>query len=727
MIPVSLSLNNFMCYRVEAPTLQLDGVPLACLCGPNGHGKSALLDAITWVLWGEARGRRQDQLVYQGEQEMQVTLVFDVQETRYRVMRRHARGTRSRQGTSSLELQVYSGDGPDGNSGEHFRPITGNSIGETQAKIQRLLNMNHDTFINSAFLVQGRADEFTRASPTHRKDVLAKVLGLGLYDRLEERAKSIAREQNVQARSLKLELEGLSQQMASKAEHQQALAWVQGQLAEVHTLVEARAKELEDMRRSVEHLRSRGEEADTLRRQVLDYQRQLSVLEDQASKRHVRLEEYQGKAQRGPLVERELLPVRAELEALHGQEEALSPRRDRLQDISKEVHRLRSENARLKQEMEELRTKVDLLEREGASPRCPLCNTELGPEGCQHLANSYETQGKEKARTHRENAAIIQRLEAEAQTLQGELSQAEEGLRRRRKEGEDRILALEKELHEATLAGELIATEADALALDGDMIRSRRAELEAALERKRAIEEMVRGLPTLEGQLQQKEHEHRELAERRESLLRQQGALEQQLRTIAQQEQAVKEKAERLKGVQQGVSIYEELGRAFGKSGVQALLIEATISRLEEEANRLLARMTDHRMTVKLETQRERRLRPEAEPLETLDIFIADELGTRDYQMFSGGEAFRINFALRIALSKLLAWRSGAPLPTLFIDEGFGTQDAAGREKILDVIRAIQDDFQRIIVITHMDEIKEAFPVRIEVSKGEGGATFTMN
>ena len=727
MIPVSLSLNNFMCYRVEAPTLQLDGVPLACLCGPNGHGKSALLDAITWVLWGEARGRRQDQLVYQGEQEMQVTLVFDVQETRYRVMRRHARGTRSRQGTSSLELQVYSGDGPDGNSGEHFRPITGNSIGETQAKIQRLLNMNHDTFINSAFLVQGRADEFTRASPTHRKDVLAKVLGLGLYDRLEERAKSIAREQNVQARSLKLELEGLSQQMASKAEHQQALAWVQGQLAEVHTLVEARAKELEDMRRSVEHLRSRGEEADTLRRQVLDYQRQLSVLEDQASKRHVRLEEYQGKAQRGPLVERELLPVRAELEALHGQEEALSPRRDRLQDISKEVHRLRSENARLKQEMEELRTKVDLLEREGASPRCPLCNTELGPEGCQHLANSYETQGKEKARTHRENAAIIQRLEAEAQTLQGELSQAEEGLRRRRKEGEDRILALEKELHEATLAGELIATEADALALDGDMIRSRRAELEAALERKRAIEEMVRGLPTLEGQLQQKEHEHRELAERRESLLRQQGALEQQLRTIAQQEQAVKEKAERLKGVQQGVSIYEELGRAFGKGGVQALLIEATISRLEEEANRLLARMTDHRMTVKLETQRERRLRPEAEPLETLDIFIADELGTRDYQMFSGGEAFRINFALRIALSKLLAWRSGAPLPTLFIDEGFGTQDAAGREKILDVIRAIQDDFQRIIVITHMDEIKEAFPVRIEVSKGEGGATFTMN
>jgi DNA repair exonuclease SbcCD ATPase subunit len=53
-----------------------------------------------------------------------------------------------------------------------------------------------------------------------------------------------------------------------------------------------------------------------------------------------------------------------------------------------------------------------------------------------------------------------------------------------------------------------------------------------------------------------------------------------------------------------------------------------------------------------------------------------------NYEMFSGGEAFRINFAIRIALSKLLARRAGAPLPTLVIDEGFGTQDNLGLEKI---------------------------------------------
>ncbi len=94
--------------------------------------------------------------------------------------------------------------------------------------------------------------------------------------------------------------------------------------------------------------------------------------------------------------------------------------------------------------------------------------------------------------------------------------------------------------------------------------------------------------------------------------------------------------------------------------------------------------------------------------------------------MFSGGEAFRINFAIRIALSKLLARRAGAPLPTLIIDEGFGTQDASGIEKIKEAINSIQDDFDKILVITHMEELKDAFPTRIEVIKTAQGSTLQL-
>jgi DNA repair protein SbcC/Rad50 len=206
--------------------------------------------------------------------------------------------------------------------------------------------------------------------------------------------------------------------------------------------------------------------------------------------------------------------------------------------------------------------------------------------------------------------------------------------------------------------------------------------------------------------------------------------LEHQLDAITAAEVLLKQQEQDRKDLAEESSAYGELALAFGKGGVQALLIEAAIPRLEDEANDLLKQMTDGRMSLKLETQRARKTGKGAdgsESVETLDVVVSDELGTRNYEMYSGGERFRVDFALRIALSKLLAWRAGAPLPTLFIDEGFGTQDADGRDRVLDVIKAIEDRFQRILVITHLEEIKEAFPVRIEVSRTNSGSTFALS
>ncbi len=170
--------------------------------------------------------------------------------------------------------------------------------------------------------------------------------------------------------------------------------------------------------------------------------------------------------------------------------------------------------------------------------------------------------------------------------------------------------------------------------------------------------------------------------------------------------------------------IYRDLAQAFGKKGIQALLIEMALPEIETEANRLLGRMTDNRMHVKIETQRQTK---KGDVMETLDINISDELGMRNYEMFSGGEAFRINFAIRIALSKLLAKRAGAPLPTMVIDEGFGTQDSTGIEKLKEAINSIQEDFDKILIITHLDELKDAFPTRIDVIKTANGSTLEVS
>jgi exonuclease SbcC len=148
--------------------------------------------------------------------------------------------------------------------------------------------------------------------------------------------------------------------------------------------------------------------------------------------------------------------------------------------------------------------------------------------------------------------------------------------------------------------------------------------------------------------------------------------------------------------------------------------VEQAIPEVQDEANRLLGKMTDGRMALALQTQREKKSGKGI--IETLDIKVADELGTRNYEMFSGGEAFRINLALRIALSRLLVRRAGAALPTLIIDEGFGTQDASGRDKLVEAINSIQNDFEKIFVITHLEELKDAFPVRIVVTKTDQGS-----
>ncbi|MCY4654613.1 MAG: SMC family ATPase, partial [Dehalococcoidia bacterium] len=172
--------------------------------------------------------------------------------------------------------------------------------------------------------------------------------------------------------------------------------------------------------------------------------------------------------------------------------------------------------------------------------------------------------------------------------------------------------------------------------------------------------------------------------------------------------------------------LYEELSIAFGRNGIQALIIEDALPQIENDSNDLLGRLTDNRMSLKLQLVDGRRIRGSDALTEEMSIDISDEMGTRAYETFSGGEAFRINFALRIALSRLLARRSGAPLPILFIDEGFGSQDAAGQERLIEAIQSIRDDFDKIVVITHVEGIKEAFDTRIQVQKTDMGSTFEI-
>jgi exonuclease SbcC len=174
------------------------------------------------------------------------------------------------------------------------------------------------------------------------------------------------------------------------------------------------------------------------------------------------------------------------------------------------------------------------------------------------------------------------------------------------------------------------------------------------------------------------------------------------------------------------VSQYKQLERAFGKDGVPALLIEQALPQVEARANEILDRLSGGNMSVRFVTQAAYKDRHREDLRETLDIQISDGAGPRDYEMFSGGEAFRVNFAVRLALSDVLAKRAGARLQTLVIDEGFGSQDALGRQRLIEAINLVRSDFEKILVITHIDELKDAFPNRIEVEKTDRGSVVSV-
>jgi len=178
--------------------------------------------------------------------------------------------------------------------------------------------------------------------------------------------------------------------------------------------------------------------------------------------------------------------------------------------------------------------------------------------------------------------------------------------------------------------------------------------------------------------------------------------------------------------IQKQIGRHRTLERAFGKDGVPALLIEQALPQIEDRANELLDRLSDGQMSIRFATQAEYKDKKRDDLRETLDIQISDAAGIRNYEMYSGGEAFRVNFAIRLALSKILAQRKGARLQTLVIDEGFGSQDIQGRQRLIEAINLVKNDFAKILVITHLDELKDAFPTRIEVEKTDRGSTLRV-
>jgi len=224
---------------------------------------------------------------------------------------------------------------------------------------------------------------------------------------------------------------------------------------------------------------------------------------------------------------------------------------------------------------------------------------------------------------------------------------------------------------------------------------------------------------SIEKELSELKDKQNNLVKEKDIVLQQKGSLENRIQRLKKLKEDQEVRNKKIKEFAEESLEYQTLASMFGKDGIQALLIEDAIPEVVEEANNLLSKLTDNKSQIFIESLRDLK---SGGVRESLDIHISDVAGARSYEMFSGGEAFRIDFALRIAISKLLARRAGASLQTLIIDEGFGSQDEEGLQLLMDTIYMIKDDFEKVIVVSHLTEFKDNFPVHFIVEKNAAGS-----
>ncbi len=847
MIPVWLKISGFLSYQ-QPVELDFEGFDLACISGSNGAGKSSLLDAITWALFGQAR-RRDDAIVNSHCEGAEVVFDFRYEGSLYRVQRSKVKNK-----TTLLDFFIK-------DSNESWRTLSEHALRETETRIEQTLRMDYETFTNASFFLQGKADQFAQQKPGDRKRILSSILDLEVWETYRESAVQRRKKLELDLAGLNSRLEEIEAELQQEEERKAALKQLQADMEQVAVLRKAREETLDQQRKLAASLAEQERLVKVLQTQIENAKRRCverrQVLAARKQERELYLhqietageidsafEAWQAMRQEletwdkiaadfrqlenqrtAPLttIEAERSRIRQEIKSLSDMQQKIHPlqedlpalrkqqaqnlaalsqtaqslsRREELESEFKELQErsaeAAAENKRLKTEMTELKQRIDQL-NETSGAACPLCGQPLNDEDRLHLVEELENSGKQLGDRYRKNQEETQKAEERyraieadlnemkklepvlrqqqrlADQLEDQVSQAEDQVQNWQENLQPHLSALQKILEENHFAPEARSrlAEIDAQLEVMEYNPAKHEALKQAEQKMRTSEDQKRQLERARATLEPLEREIGEtekgLAGDESEILRQEKEYqavtekykqeaanlpdirhaEEELFNLQEQENRIRlevggaiQKVEILKTLAKRktdlkkqresctrrITQLKSLERAFGKDGVPALLIEQALPEIEAQANEILDRLTAGGMSVRFETQQDYKDKKRDDKKETLEILISDAAGMREYAMFSGGEAFRVNFAIRLALSRVLAQRAGARLQTLVIDEGFGSQDSEGRQRLIEAINMVRPDFEKVLVITHLEELKDAFPARIEVLKTERGS-----
>ena len=236
MRPVSLLIKGFTSFRDEQ-RVDFDGLDLFAIAGPTGSGKSSMLDAITYALFGyvERVGRQCSQLISQGQPRMAVTLEFAVGDERFRVTR-----TTPTKGATKIQLERWDGAWRQAGEGS-------DRVKEVDATIRAAIGLDYEAFTRTVLLPQGRFAEFLVGDARQRRSILTELLGLELFERLAKHAGQIRRQEdadaNAKAALVHTQYAGVTREAVAEAE---ALASAASQKEEAFVNAEVEVRRVAD-------------------------------------------------------------------------------------------------------------------------------------------------------------------------------------------------------------------------------------------------------------------------------------------------------------------------------------------------------------------------------------------------------------------------------------------------------------------------------------------------
>jgi len=671
--------------------------------GKSGAGKTAIVEAIVWCLFGRARVDNRF-LVRKGAKSAVVELdLFGKNGVKIQ---------RSVDQSGKQKLSV----GIALKKGEEFKPLEVSGLRNIQEWIEKkLLHASYALFVNSIAYPQDGTESFILQSASKRKELLLEILGANDFDFYYERAK----------RRLALEDEALIRLRTKSAE--------QCEMQEQGKNASQRVDELlEQIKECEEHLNalngqiyaSRGiqEGVKALRIEVGTLSRELSLKKETFQ----RVERQRGVLLN--LVEKDAdQDVAARLEKAHEEYGELNKELGEFQKSMRAFEAWEEKRKRIVQEHqvrmgrfpENLESEIEMyrgrLEKlEGSDYKCKACGAPV-----PQLEKNVLEQRAFFEQAIKEREALIREREEKLEYFQESLKALGDPPKNVMdvfNERERRIAELSSEEEAWKLREERLKTsenllkELNDLSNDLERFRGEVQEAEKKLEeRKTELEEQLAVEKTLT--IAEKEKEFKEVEsemKKMQRLLGEQMMLVdlfkkacEEIKKIEAEQRERKEKKEALEAVKE----------AFSPRGLKTLFIDSMVPKLEEEINEVLGKLSDFR--VEIETQRDNATGDGV--VEGLFINIIDERGNKlEFNSYSGGERLKIIVSISEALASL------QKIGFRIVDELFIGLDNESTEQFVEVLNSIQNRFSQFFVISHLQTIKDLFAEKIEVRKVDG-------